>query len=151
MFATTCTRPGVSYSLSMVSRYQENPGLIYWTVVQNIVKYFRNAKDMFLVYGDEPDLVVNGYSDASFQTYMDDSKSQYGWVFVLNSGAMTWKSSKQHTMVDSSCEQEYIVACEASKEATQIRNFISDLGVVPSNKYLLEIFYDKKGTIAMIT
>nr|GEY03671.1 retrotransposon protein, putative, Ty1-copia subclass [Tanacetum cinerariifolium] len=31
-------------------------------------------------------------------------------------GAVTWKSSKQDTVVDSMCESEYIVACEASKK-----------------------------------
>ncbi|GKE04010.1 hypothetical protein Tco_1396028 [Tanacetum coccineum] len=49
--------------------------------------------------------------------YKDDSKSQSGWVFLLNGGAVTWKSSKQDTVADSTCESEYIAACEASKEA----------------------------------
>lgn len=38
---------------------------------------------------------------------------------------------------------------EASKEATWIINFIGDLGVVPSNKDLLEILCDKEGTLAL--
>ena len=68
MYAMICTRPDVSYALSMVSRYQENPGPSHWTTVKNILKYLRNTKDMFLVYGGEEELKVRGYSDASFQT-----------------------------------------------------------------------------------
>nr|GEY22046.1 hypothetical protein [Tanacetum cinerariifolium] len=49
----------------------------------------RNTKDRFLVYGGEEEL----------------------------RGAVTWKSSKQDTVIDSTCESEYIAACEASKEA----------------------------------
>ena len=57
---------------------------------------------MFLVYGGlEDDLVVNGYTDASFQSDKDDFRSQSGYVFCLNSGAVTWKSSKQSTIADS--------------------------------------------------
>ena len=78
MYAMICTRPDVSYALSMVSRYQENPGPSHWTAVKNILKYLRNTKDMLLVYGGEQELKVRGYSDASFQTDRDDSKSQSG-------------------------------------------------------------------------
>ncbi|GKF63505.1 hypothetical protein Tco_0186953 [Tanacetum coccineum] len=28
-----------------------NPGELHWTAVKNILKYLRNTKDMFLVYG----------------------------------------------------------------------------------------------------
>lgn len=89
---------------------------------------------MLLVYGGQQDLVLKGYSDASFQTYRDDSKLQSGWVFVLNDGATTLKSSKQETVANFTCESKYVAASEASKEAIWIRNPISDLGVVPSNK-----------------
>ena len=56
---------------------------------------------MFLVYGGlEDDLVVNGYTDASFQSDTDDFRSQSGYVFCLNGGAVSRKSSKQSTVVD---------------------------------------------------
>ena len=57
---------------------------------------------MFLVYGGlEDDLVVNGYTDASFQSDKDDFRSQSGYVFCLHGGAVSWKSSKQSTVDDS--------------------------------------------------
>ena len=34
MYAMTCTRPDVAFALSMVSRYQGNPGRAYWTAVK---------------------------------------------------------------------------------------------------------------------
>ena len=45
---------------------------------------------MFLVYGGDKELIVNGYVDASFDTDLDDSKSQTGYVFILNGGAVSW-------------------------------------------------------------
>jgi hypothetical protein len=87
MYAMICTRPDVSYALSGTSRYQSNYGETHWTIVKNILKYLRRTKEVFLVFGGEEELVVKGYSDASFQTDMDDSKSQSSFVFCLNGGA----------------------------------------------------------------
>jgi hypothetical protein len=62
------------------------------------------------VFIGEKELVVKGYSDASFQIDADDSKSQSSFVLCLNGGAMRWKSSKKDTIADSTTEDEYI-AC----------------------------------------
>ena len=71
---------------------------------------------MFLVYGGHKELVVNSYVDASFDTNPDDSKSQTGYFFLLNGGAISWCSSKQSIMAGSTCEAEYIAASEATNE-----------------------------------
>ncbi|GKB40047.1 retrotransposon protein, putative, ty1-copia subclass [Tanacetum coccineum] len=64
--------------------------IMYATAVKTILKYLRNTKDMVLVYGAkfEDELKVSCYADASFQTNKDDTKSQTGYVFVLNDGAV---------------------------------------------------------------
>jgi hypothetical protein len=84
------------------------------------------------VFGGGEELIVKGYNDASFQTDADDSKSQSSFVFCLNGGAVSWESSKQNTVADSTIEAEYIAASEAAKEVVWIRNFVSELGVVPT-------------------
>ena len=49
---------------------------------------------MWLVYGGENELNVMGYVDASFDTDPDDSRYQTGYVFMLNGGAVRWKSTR---------------------------------------------------------
>ncbi|VFQ66053.1 unnamed protein product [Cuscuta campestris] len=78
-------------------------------------------------------LKVVGYTDASFQTDRDDSKSQAGYLFCLNGRAFSWKSFKEDTTADSTTEAEYIAAAEAAKEAAWIKKFITELGVVPTD------------------
>nr|GEW11242.1 hypothetical protein [Tanacetum cinerariifolium] len=41
---------------------------------------------------------------------IDDTKSQTGYVFILNGGAVDWKSSRQSTIAMSATEAEYIAA-----------------------------------------
>ncbi|GJY89142.1 retrovirus-related pol polyprotein from transposon TNT 1-94 [Tanacetum coccineum] len=122
----------------------QNPGEIHQTVVKAILKYLRNTKDVVLVYGAKPEaeLKVSCYVDASFQTDKDDTKSQTGYVFVLNGGDVDWKSTKQSTTAMSSTEAEYIFATEASMEAVWMRKFIDGLGgVVSSNKRPMKYHY----------
>ena len=149
MYAMLCTRPDVSYALSMTSRFQQSPGIAHWTAVKNILRYLNRTKDMFLVFGGvEEELTVKCYTDASFQTDRDDSRSQSGFVFTLNGGAIYWKSSKQSVVADSTTESEYIAASDAAKEAAWMKKFITDLDVVPSIRKPIEVFCDNTGAIA---
>ena len=84
MYVMLCTRPDVCLAISIAGRYQSNPGVDHWTAVKNILKYLKWTKDMFLIYGGDKELIVNGYVDASFDTDPDDSKSQTEYVFLLN-------------------------------------------------------------------
>ncbi|GJT69974.1 retrotransposon protein, putative, ty1-copia subclass [Tanacetum coccineum] len=149
MYAVRCTRPDVAFAQNMTSRFQQNPGEPHWTAVKNILKYLRNTKDMFLVYGGNPstELRVECYCDAGFETDRDDTKSQTGYVFVLNGGAVDWKSSKQSTTAMSATESEYIAASEAAMEAVWIRKFISGLGIVPTINEPLNMYCDNSAAV----
>ena len=101
-----------------------------------------------MVYGGEEELIVTGYTDASFQTDKDDSKSQSGYVFTINGGAVSWKSSKQETVADSMTEAQYIASSEAAKEGVWIRKFLIQLGVFPNASSPLDLYCNNNGAIA---
>jgi hypothetical protein len=146
MYETICTHPDILYAHSVTRRYQSDIVEGHWTTVKNVFKYLIRTK--FLFYGGEEELVVTGYTDASFQTDQDDPKSQSGYVFTINDGAVSWKSSKQETVVDSTIEDEYITASEAAKEGVWIRKFLYELGVFPSVSSPLDLYCDNSGAIA---
>ena len=87
MYVMICTRSDVAYSLGVVSRYQSDPRENHSKVVKAILKYLKNTKDQWLVYG-ESDLKLVGFTDFSFQSDHDDSRSVLGYIFTLNSGAI---------------------------------------------------------------
>ncbi|GKC66672.1 hypothetical protein Tco_1099270 [Tanacetum coccineum] len=82
MYGVRCTRPDVAFTQNITSRFQHNPGECHWTTVKNILKYLRNTKDMFLVYGGNPkaELRVDCYCNAGFETDIDDMKSLTRYV-----------------------------------------------------------------------
>ncbi|GJY97564.1 hypothetical protein Tco_0514474 [Tanacetum coccineum] len=151
MYDVRCTRPDVAFAQNITSRFQQNPSDLYWTTVKNILKYLRNTKDMFLVYGGDlkRELKVYCYTDAGYLTDADDLKSHTGYVFVLNVGAVDWKSAKQSIFATSSAESEYIDAYDASKEAVWVRKFIFGLGVVPIIEEPISMYCDNTGAITI--
>nr|GEU70298.1 putative retrotransposon protein [Tanacetum cinerariifolium] len=151
MYDVRCTRPDVAFAQNMTSRFQQNPDEEQWTAVKNILKYLRNTKDMFLVYEGnmERELRVSCYTDAGYLTDADNLKSRTGYVFVLNRGAVDWKSTKQSIFATSSTDVEYIAAFDASKEAVWIRKFIFGLGIVPTIKEPISMYCDNTGAITI--
>ncbi|GJX01262.1 hypothetical protein Tco_0185175 [Tanacetum coccineum] len=119
-----CTRPDVAFAQNITSRFQQNPGELHWTAVKNILKYLRNTKDMFLVYGGNPEaeLRVDCYCNAGFETDRDEIKSLTGY---LNN----------------------IAASEAEMEAVWIRKFISRLGIVPTINKPIKMFCDNSAAL----
>ncbi|XP_031265613.1 secreted RxLR effector protein 161-like [Pistacia vera] len=147
MYAMLCTRPDITYAVSITSKYQSKPGEKHWSAVKTIFKYLRMTKDLILSYrGSE--LKIQGYSESDFQSDVDDRKSTSGFIFTCNGGAISWKSSKQSTTTDSTTEAEYIVTSEAAKEGVWIRKFVVELDMVPNMSYLITLFCDNNGVIA---
>ena len=69
-------------------------------------------------------------------------------MFILNGGAVSWKSFKQDTVADSTTEAEYMAATEAAKEGVWMKDFVTELGVVPSVLGPMKIYCDNNGAIA---
>ena len=98
-----------------------------------------------MVYGYEEELVVKSYTDASSQTNRNYFRSKSRFVFCLNGGTVTWKSSKQEIVAESTTKDEYIVASRRAKEVVWIRKFITKLGIVLNIVDLIALYCDNNG------
>ena len=87
------------------------------------------------------------YTDASFQTDTNDSQSQSGFVFTINGGAVSSKSSKQAIVTDSRIEAEYIAVFESAKEGVWMRRFLIELAVFLNASSPLNLRCDNNGAI----
>ena len=101
------TGSNVAYSLGVVSRYQFDPEENHWKVMKIILKYLRNTKDQWLIYGDT-DLKLVKYTNFNFQSNHDDNKNVSGYVFTMNKGVICWKNFMQHMVADLICEAKYV-------------------------------------------
>ena len=60
---------------------------------------------------------------------------------------MSWKSSKQWSVADSTIEAEYIATVEAVKEAVWIHKFLIGLRVVPLIAEPVPLYFDNNGAM----
>nr|GEU31213.1 hypothetical protein [Tanacetum cinerariifolium] len=75
MYVIRCTKPDVDFAQNLCSRFQQNPGEIYWTAVKTILKYLRNTKDMVLVYRAKPEDELKSAKQST--TAMSYTKAEY--------------------------------------------------------------------------
>ena len=103
MYAMICTRPNIALAFSMCSKYQENAREVHWTATKAILKYIRKTNNTFLVYGGNTTLVIDGYTNASFQIDKDDYRSQSNFITNLygkvQSKAQSQLQKKQSTQL----------------------------------------------------
>ena len=99
------------------------------------------------VYGTK-DLILTGYTDFDFQTNKDARKSTSESIFTLNEGVLMWRSVKQTCIVDYTMEDEYIAACESTKEAVWLRKFLTDLKVIPNMHLPITLYCDNSSAVA---
>nr|GFB47647.1 hypothetical protein [Tanacetum cinerariifolium] len=93
------------------------PRKLHWVAVKHILKYLRNTKDMFLVYGGNPDT-------------------------ELETG-----SKKQTTIAMHATQSKYMATSEAAMEAVWIRKFVVDLGVMPLINKPINMYCDNSAAI----
>ena len=79
MYAHICMILDISFAMGMLGRYQSNPGLDYWKVAKNILRYLQGTKEYMLTYKQSDHLEVIGYSDLDYAGCVDTRKSTCGY------------------------------------------------------------------------
>ncbi|GKC59861.1 retrotransposon protein, putative, ty1-copia subclass [Tanacetum coccineum] len=77
MYAVRCTRSKVAFAQNITSQIQQNPGDLHRTTIKNILKYLRNTKDMFLVYGGAVDWKSTKQSIFTTSSVEDENIAAY--------------------------------------------------------------------------
>ncbi|KAG6489912.1 hypothetical protein ZIOFF_051193 [Zingiber officinale] len=122
------TRPDLSYSVGMASRYMERPTIMH--------------------HKEPQEIGVFGYSDSDLTGDLDGRKSTSGMAFYFNESLVSWNSQKQKTVALSSCEAEFMATTTAACHALWLRSLTSELtGVEPKP---ITLFVDNKSAIVLI-
>uniref|UniRef100_A0A2N9GYL9 Reverse transcriptase Ty1/copia-type domain-containing protein n=1 Tax=Fagus sylvatica TaxID=28930 RepID=A0A2N9GYL9_FAGSY len=147
MYAQVCTRPDIAFAISVLGRFQSDPGMDHWRAAKKVLRYLQRTKDFMLTYRRSDLLEVVGYADADYAGCADVLKSTSGYVFMLAGGAISWKSVKQTLTASSTMQAEYVACYEATLQAVWLRNFISRLEIVDSISKPLTIYNDNSATV----
>jgi hypothetical protein len=147
MYAAIGTCPDISFAVTLLSQFLENPGRAHWEQAKRVIRYLKGTRNQELTFG--PDGGAEGFSDVNWGNNIDDRHSICGYVFTLNRGAISWSSKKQSVVALSSTEAEYIGITHAAKEATWIRHLLSELYSPQILEYPIIIHCDNKSAIEL--
>ena len=145
MYAMVCSRPDLSYAMSLVSRYMSNPGKEHWKTVQWIFRYLRGTSDSYLKFG-RTDQGLIGYVDSDYAAHLDRRRSPTEYVFTIGSYAVSWKTTLQSVVVMSTRKAEYMAIAEACKESVWLKGLFAELCGVDS---CIILFCDRQSAICL--
>ena len=89
IYVMLCIRPDIIIAVSVMNKFQLNPDEEHYIIVKNILKYLWRTKNLFLIFGEVPELQIEGYIDSDFMLDPDDRKSTSEYVFICNGGAVS--------------------------------------------------------------
>ena len=84
MWGQLATRPDLSFSVSLLARFQANPGIEHWKTLMHVIGYIRNTLDYGLTYSRNCDLSPIAYVDADYGACTDTRRSTSGYVFMMS-------------------------------------------------------------------
>ncbi|KAL6288505.1 hypothetical protein ACE6H2_006015 [Prunus campanulata] len=124
----TSTRPDIMHSVSVISRYMENPTEMHLRAAKRIFRYLKGTTDFGIFYKKVKKSSFLGFTDSDYAGDIDDRKSTSGNVFLMSSGAISWSSKKQQIVTLSTTEAEFVAAASCSCQAIWLRRMLEVLG-----------------------
>ena len=80
-----------------------------------------NFESTYCDPGEERHNKLTGWIDSDFAAFPVTRKSMTGYLFSLNGGALSWRSSRQGGVTLSSAEAEFVAVSQAGQEAVYLR------------------------------
>ncbi|KAL9299241.1 putative RNA-directed DNA polymerase [Arabidopsis thaliana] len=121
------TRPDLSYSVGVLSRYIQSPRESHAATMKQCLRYLKGTTTLGLLYNRCDEAKLNGYSDSSHNVDPDDGRSTAGNVFYLGESPISWWSKRHDTVAMSSCEAEFMAGTEAAKQAIWLQDLLREI------------------------
>jgi hypothetical protein len=147
LYVVSFTRPDLASSVGIVCRFMDNPGKPHWEAVKRILKYIQGTLNHGLILGGTAPLTLRCYSDSDWAGCPDTRRSTTGYITLLGTSPISWKSKVQPTVALSSTEAEYMALAMATQEIMWLRQLLTDINLPPTSP--TTIYEDNQGCIAL--
>ncbi|KAG7341264.1 helicase domain protein [Nitzschia inconspicua] len=154
LYAYITCRPDIGYAVVTLSKFASAPHAYHYSCLKGVARYLRRTKhwgirfarrthDPSLPPGTPHNLSLDpslppfpsihsplqltGYVDAAHANDLRNRRSTTGYAFVLNGGAIAYRSKTQTVAATSSTKAEFIAAVFAAKTAKYLRAVLHEL------------------------
>ncbi|KAD3640517.1 hypothetical protein E3N88_29740 [Mikania micrantha] len=84
------TRPELSYSVGLLSRFMQEPKEHRFKAIHQVLRYIKGTKDFGIVYKRNGGCKITDYSDSSYGVNTEEGKGTIGIVFYFENSPITW-------------------------------------------------------------
>lgn len=129
MWGQLATRPDLSFSVSLLARFQANPGIEHWNALMHVIGYIKNTMDYGLTYTRGHGLSPHAFVDADYGGCKDTRRSTSGYVFMMAGGPVTWSSKRQATVALSTVEAEYVAMSRCAQQMKWMHSWLDEVDI----------------------
>jgi hypothetical protein len=148
IYLAVTSRPDISYAVNQVAQHSENPNRSHWAAVKRIISYLKGTSKLGIKFDGRCSKTITGFTDADYAGDLDTRRSTTGFVFLLNSGPVSWSSRRQPCVSLSTTEAEFIAASETVKEAIWLKRLLTEIG--NNGDKPIPILCDNDSTIKLV-
>ena len=141
------TSHGITFTLSMVSRYMHDLRKGHMDAVYQILRYLKSAPGKGLIFKKNGHLNIEGYCDSDWASCADDRKSTTGYCMFVGGNLVSWKSKKQSVVARSTAKAEYRAMALAVAEMMWLRALLAELKRNQGVK--MKLWCDSKSAISI--
>ncbi|GJV56156.1 hypothetical protein Tco_1457161 [Tanacetum coccineum] len=142
------TRPDLSYSVGLLSRFMQKPREQHMKAIRQVLCYVKGTKDYGITYKHNGGNKIYEYNDSSYGVNTQEGKGTTGIIFYYGESPISWSTQKQATIALSSCKSEFIVATAAAIQALWLKRLLSKLTHSQEEKVTIQV--DNKSAIALM-
>ena len=132
LYLSTNTRPDISFAVSQVARFSNEPKKSHAIAVKKIVRYLLRTHEQGTTVKPLPELKLDTFVDADFAgLYGSDPPeertsaiSRTGYIIKLSNMPLVWKSQLQTTITLSTMEAEYSALSASMRVLIPIREML---------------------------
>nr|GEW10712.1 ribonuclease H-like domain, reverse transcriptase, RNA-dependent DNA polymerase [Tanacetum cinerariifolium] len=139
------TRPDLSYSVGLLSRFMQEPREQHMKAIRQVLRYVKGTKDYKITHKHNRRDKIDGFSDSSYGVNTQEGKETTGIIFYYGESPISWSTQKQAIVALSSCESKFIAA---ATQALWLKRLLSKLTHSKEEKVTIRV--DNKSAIALM-
>ena len=126
------TRIDIAYAVSILAAHMSNPSREHHVALKHLLHYLHGTRSRGITYHKYDVHGINqiyGFVDANYAGDKELRKSRTGYVIMINSGALSWKTKLQTVSAHSTTDAEIYAATAAIKEIGYLRDALRRIGL----------------------
>ena len=123
------TRPDLCFTVQTLSQFLQHPRTSHLQALLHTLAYIQGTSTQGILLSGADHLRLQAFSDSDWAACPSSRRSVTGYLLLLGSSPLSWKSKKQGTVSRSSSEEEYRTMAQAASEVTWMVRLLEELGV----------------------